>query len=344
MSKHGFQTNRSEPASRIRPPNDENLILACKLLGEGKLVAVPTETVYGLAANALNPKAVNKIFVEKGRPSNNPLIVHLTSIEQMNQVVSLPLESVVENQFDRLSDLWPGPLTLILPRGRSVPDNVTAGHQTVAIRIPAHPVIQSLLHRLEFPIAAPSANRSNYVSPTTAQHCDAGLSRHVQLILDGGPCRFGVESTIVLLDAAHPRVLRPGGVSCEVIAERLGVDIETLTNRFPRDVSKPLAPGQLAKHYSPKTKLLFVDSDEPANCGSAIGRIAFMPLAESESTEFEQVEVLSQSGNLNEVAQNLFGAIRKLDQIGLDCILIDRCQRIGIGRAIMDRLDRAVAQ
>lgn len=327
----------------IQPPVHDVFQTACDLLAQDKLVGIPTETVYGLAANAWSSAAVEKIFLAKGRPSNNPLIVHVASVERLSEAVKLPLPAMLQQQLDRVVDLWPGPITFVLPRCMKIPDRVTAGSDTVAVRIPAHPVARTLLERCPFPIAAPSANRSKYVSPTTAEHCLAGLGDHVELIIDGGPCELGVESTIVALQHDGPRLLRPGAVTAEVLASRFGMTIEQLTRSIAAAPRRLEAPGMIREHYSPITPLHLLTSD---GCGQILprtGRIAFRPLSPAESTRYEVVETLSTVGDLDEVARGLFAAVRRLDQLGLDQIVVDTCDSTGIGRAIMDRLRRAAA-
>jgi len=313
------------------------------LLSNDSLVAIPTETVYGLAANAWSETAIAKIFKAKRRPANNPLIVHVASVDHLSQAVAMPLSSVVQQRLDALVDLWPGPLTVVLPRGQRIADCVTAGRDTVAVRIPSHRVALSILERCPFPIAAPSANPSKYVSPTTAQHCVDGLSGVVDLVVDGGPCSVGVESTIVSLHGREPKLLRPGLITGEEIARRLGVSIETL--HPPADSHQELlAPGMMKEHYSPNTPLMRISEVSDQIPLKRQGRIAFQPISEAVAQQYAVVEVLSADGDLQEIAQHLFAAFRRLDQQGLDCIVIDECANEGIGLAIMDRIVRAAAK
>ncbi|TWU36669.1 Threonylcarbamoyl-AMP synthase [Novipirellula aureliae] len=332
--------------SRIEPSTNEMLDHARALLTSGRLVAIPTETVYGLAANAWDASAVRKIFSVKNRPPNNPLIVHVASLDRVVDAVRMPLAKPIESQLAAVSDLWPGPLTVVLPRGERIPDIVTAGNQTVAVRIPSHPVTLSLLNRCPFPLAAPSANRSNYVSPTTAAHCEDGLDDTVAMILDGGPCDYGVESTIVRLHESGPRLLRPGGVAAEVLAERFGLSVDTLMEvSANRQATKQLeAPGMMSQHYSPTTAVQLLYPGTTIVVPKNTGRIAFQKLADEEVSRYTVVEVLSESGDLEQVAKRLFAALRQLDQAQLTCIHIDTCSPRGIGRAIMDRLERAAAK
>ena len=343
--------------------NDESIARACEHLAAGRLIGVPTETVYGLAANAFDPVAVRRIFAAKGRPDNNPLIVHVADIDRLAEVVRWPLDRQVQRRLDAISDLWPGPLTVVLPRGEQIPDEVTAGLSTVAVRVPSHWAMQALLRRCPFPLAAPSANRSKYVSPTTAQHVLDGLSDRVAMVLDGGTCSVGLESTIVSLSPTL-RVLRPGVITAETLAQRWQVAAESLlAAEFPTSAKTPTskelstlasrsadgdaptvleAPGMMLQHYSPTTPLAFVDT-EPVGSAERIGRIAFTPLSHELQSQYAVVRVLSETGDLREVASRLFASLRELDSLQLDRIVVDQCVNEGIGRAIMDRLRRGVA-
>ena len=357
----------------IQPPADEVLDRAAALLAAGKLIAIPTETVYGLAANAWDRDAVAKIFAAKQRPATNPLIVHIAAIDQMDRAVMMPLAPELQRQLDCVVDLWPGPLTVVLPRSNRISDVVTAGRDTVAVRIPSHPVALRLLRRCPFPIAAPSANRSNYVSPTMAEHCDGamdqpGIHQFIEMVIDGGDCDFGVESTIVALRPEGPRLLRPGGVAAETLAERFGITVPQLTGeQLPGlhltgtpltdavaesaaeagatadGTAAMLAPGMMKEHYSPTTPLMLYDTACPMSLPARAGRIAFKPLSVQEAACYAAVETLSDSGDLHEVAKGLFAALRRLDHAELDLIVIDCCEPVGIGMAIMDRIHRAAA-
>ncbi|MGB7325808.1 MAG: L-threonylcarbamoyladenylate synthase, partial [Rubripirellula sp.] len=288
-----------------------------------------------------------KIFAAKGRPRGNPLIVHVASVDQLDRAAALPLEPTIQHQVDALADLWPGPLTIVLPAGKRIPSIVTAGKPTVAVRIPSHPVAQAILARCAFPIAAPSANRSKYVSPTSAAHCQSGLGEHLAMIIDGGECDLGVESTIVSLEETGPRLLRPGNVSAEELAIRLKVSVSDLvlwTSRPPADDQPMLAPGMMREHYSPTTPLYLIDNVASDNDQQfKTGRIAFRRLSVDEANRYVVVETLSHDGNLDEISRGLFAAIRRLDDAGLDRIVIDICEPVGLGRAIMDRIERAAA-
>jgi L-threonylcarbamoyladenylate synthase len=289
--------------------------------------------VYGLGCDALNPDAAAKVFEAKRRPRFDPLIVHLADRSMLGAIV----ESVPPAAHRLMDRFWPGPLTLILPKQPEVPDLVTAGLPTVAVRMPDHPVAQALIREAMTPIAAPSANPFGYVSPTTAQHVRDGLGDRVDLILDGGSCPVGVESTIVSLAGARPEMLRPGSLSLEEIQAIIG-PVERATE--PDETRQ--APGQSARHYATCTPVTILPAQGvwPALQGrERVGLLAMS--APSQSTgRFQAVEVLSPSGDLREVARHLFAALRKLDELGLDRLYAEPCAEEGLGLAIMDRLRR----
>jgi L-threonylcarbamoyladenylate synthase len=314
---------------------------AAALLVEGALVAFPTETVYGLGAHALDPVAVAAIFEAKGRPTFDPLIVHLADAAELGTVAaSVPAAAA------RLAErFWPGPLTLVLPKRQVVPDLVTAGHPTVGVRVPRHPMAQALLRAARIPVAAPSANPFGAISPTRAEHVAAQLGDRVRLILDGGPCEVGVESTIVAFDAdGAPLLLRPGGVALEALEAVAGpVSIpaaEALTT---------LSPGRLERHYAPGTPLTLLSAPLPRSAGElpSSGRLGLLA-ARTPPTElaarFREVRILSTTGDLAESAANLFAELRALDAAGLEALVAEPVPEIGLGRAIMDRLRRAQAR
>lgn len=302
---------------------------AAELLRHGELVAIPTETVYGLAANGLNPEAVAKIFKAKDRPSFNPLILHCRNMDQVKSLV----EEVPNELLQFLHNQWPGPITVILSRKHIVPDLVTAGLDTVAVRIPRHPLTQKLLHQLDFPLAAPSANPFGYVSPTAAQHVEDSLGDKVSYILDGGPCEVGIESTIIRF-------------ADEVIVHRLGgYDPDELKNHFNRvsfkliKNTKPLSPGQLDKHYSPNKRLValedFPASGETESC-------ALLSFSKLRDPRFHKIIPLSESGNLMEASTNLFRLLRETETWEENIVYVEFVPEIGLGRAINDRLKRAM--
>ncbi|MFL5752364.1 MAG: L-threonylcarbamoyladenylate synthase [Bacteroidia bacterium] len=305
--------------------------LAAQLLGKGELVAIPTETVYGLAANALNKEAVLKIFQAKNRPFFDPLIIHAGSIDQVrNYVREFP-----QKALDLANAFWPGPLTLLLPRTGLVPDLVTSGLETVAVRIPDHPLTLELLTKIDFPLAAPSANPFGYVSPTSAAHVLEQLGDKIPYVLDGGPCSIGIESTIVGFENDETLIYRLGGLALEEI-EKVAGQVKLQINQS----SDPKAPGQLKSHYAPRKPLLMGDVNALAalHRGKKIGVISF-----TAPYPFALTKILSPSGNLEEAAYRLFAAMRELDGSDIDLIIAEVFPDDFLGRAINDRLRRASA-
>ncbi|MBL8850578.1 MAG: threonylcarbamoyl-AMP synthase [Planctomycetaceae bacterium] len=307
---------------------------AARRIRAGGLVAFPTETVYGLGANALDPQAVARIFEAKQRPFFDPLIVHVPDLNAARALVQ-----DFSPQATRLaSRFWPGPLTLVLPKLDIVPDIVTAGMPTVAIRVPEHPVAQALLKAAACPIAAPSANPFGRISPTTAAHVREQLGDRVDLILDGGPCRVGVESTVLSL-VDRPVLLRHGGVPVEDLEAIVG-PIETAITSSTDDAPQA-APGMLTQHYAPRTPLRIVTNWHTVPADEDVG--ALFLVGHLRAKEFVAAEVLSQAGDLPEAAASLFAAMRRLDAQGLRVIYAELAPEVGIGRAINDRLRRAAA-
>lgn len=315
------------PQTVTLSPDEAGFAQAATLLRAGELVAMPTETVYGLAGDARNDHAVAAIFAAKGRPKFNPLIVHLPSLEAAEEI------AVLSDAARRIATkFWPGPLTLVLPLRpeAGLCDLVTAGHYTVAIRLPAHPVARGLLQAFGGPLAAPSANPSGKISPTTAQHVLDGLSGKIAAVLDGGPCTVGVESTILSLDP--PALLRPGGIAAEALEAELGQGLP-----IGGDAAKPNAPGQLKSHYAPGAAVrLGATEKKPHEIW-----IGFGP-------ECAQADLsLSPAGDLTEAAANLFAMLRQGDALakenGATTIAFAPIPETGLGRAINDRLRRAAA-
>jgi L-threonylcarbamoyladenylate synthase len=307
----------------------ELLNRAVEILRQGGVIALPTETVYGLAANALDPLAVAKIFEAKARPRFDPLIVHVPDAAALEPLVA----SMPEPAHRLARRFWPGPLTLVLPKKPIVPDIVTAGLPSVAVRVPDHPIAQRLLRAVGVPLAAPSANRFGSVSPTTAEHVRQEFGGLVPVVLDGGPCRAGVESTVIsLLD--EPTLLRPGGLEVEAIEGVIG----PVRRLDPSEQQRVVAPGMLMRHYAPRTRLV-VDGTRPPG---RVGLLAFQSPADPSG--YAAVEVLSTTGDLREAAANLFAAMRRLDALGLDAIVAERVPEEGLGLAINDRLRRASAR
>lgn len=311
--------------TRLLTPDSEHLAFAAMMLAQGRLVAMPTETVYGLAADARNAHAVAAIYEAKGRPSFNPLIVHAPDLPTAMTIGEFGI------QARQLADaFWPGALTLVVPlrAGSGIASLVTAGLETVAIRVPAHPVAQDLLHSFGGVVAAPSANPSGRISPTTAQHVMAGLGGKLAAVIDAGPCEVGVESTIIGWQGGLPVLLRPGGIPAEAISDALG---QRLTMPAANaDPNRPAAPGMLSSHYAPGAPVRM-------NATTAQGDeylIGFGPVS-GEIT-------LSPSGDLVEAAAHLFDALHRADETGRP-IAIAPIPDHGMGRAINDRLRRAAA-
>ncbi len=323
-------------SDRIRRADDPAAVEeGARILRDGGLVAFPTETVYGLGADAFDARAVARVFEVKARPSFDPLIVHLADGSDLGRVVVAD-----EPRARRLADrFWPGPLTLVLPRRPELPEIVTAGLNTVGVRVPAHEGARALIRAAGTPVAAPSANPFGYVSPTTAAHVDELLGEAVDLILDGGPCSVGVESTIVSLASKGPTLLRPGGVSREELEDVLGVPLPPAP-----PAERPLAPGQLDRHYATRTPLTILPGPAgPRPPGEGrVGVLAWRVAPPGGG--YAAVEVLALDGRPTTAAAHLFAALRRLDAAGLDAILAEPCREDGLGHAIMDRLRRAAAR
>lgn len=304
---------------------------AKRLLQAGELVAIPTETVYGLAGNALDLSSVTKIFEVKERPRFDPLIVHVPDFEAVPAYAcNIPEQAeILTKQF------WPGPLTLLLDKREIISDLVTAGLHRVGLRCPDHPITHRLLRSSGFPLAAPSANPFGYVSPTRPEHVEEQLGNKIAYILDGGPCKVGVESTILGFENNRPVIFRLGGVTQEQIESVVGKVMVQM-----RSTSNPESPGQLKSHYAPGKKLILGDLREllKKHTHQSIGVLSF----QRDFSVPVQV-VLSPSGQLNEAAQNLFGALRTLDKLPVDIILAELVPDVGIGKAINDRLRRAAS-
>lgn len=311
----------------------KSLETACELLSSGEVVAIPTETVYGLAGNALNSGAVDKIYSIKNRPRNNPLIVHIPHIDCLQyHVKNIPKAAL------KLADkFWPGPLTLLLPKAAHVIDEVTAGLPNVAIRIPAHSLTLNLLNMLPFPLAAPSANPYGYISPTNAAHVNNQLGEKIKYILDGGFCIRGIESTIVGFEDDVPVIYRMGVVTPG--------DIKKITGNvklYQSQVNKPVTSGMSLSHYSPRTPVYLTKNINDLNNtlqSQNFGLLAFKNFYSI--TGREKQVVLSRAGNLEEAAKNLYDALHRLDSMQLDLIIAEYVPDEGIGTAINDRLTRA---
>lgn len=307
-----------------------SVAIARKFLEAGQLVAIPTETVYGLAGNALDAVAVASIFDAKGRPRFDPLIVHVPSWDRAQRyVTNVPKEAAA-----LAKKFWPGPLTILLPKQDIIPDLVTAGLDRVGLRCPDHVLTRQLLEELDFPLAAPSANPFGYVSPTTARHVRDQLGDKIPYILDGGQCRVGIESTIIGWEDGKAVIYRLGGVSIESIESVIG----TVRVR-PHASSQPQSPGQLESHYAP-AKPFYLGNIEELIQRHGLNNPGILTFARPVNAKGIH-RTLSSSGDLNEAARNLFGMLRDLDQQPVDAVVAEEVPNQGLGRAINDRLRRA---
>lgn len=314
-----------------------DLAHAATVLQRGGLVGIPTETVYGLAANAFDVAAVARVFEAKGRPTFDPLIVHLHDQAELPRVA----RAVPPAARELAGRFWPGPLTLVVPRQPAVPDLVTSGLDTVAVRIPEHPLARELIQRAGVPLAAPSANLFGRISPTTAAHVADQLGTRIDYIVDGGPCRVGVESTVVdCTGSGRPRLLRPGGVSLEELVAVIG-PLEFAATPDQAHAQPLSSPGQLPQHYAPRTPLGIVDSAWHLVGESAQSRVGYLAFQTVPAGDFAAWEVLSPTGDLREAAAGFFAALRRLDAAELDVIWADPFPAAGLGRALNDRLQRA---
>lgn len=318
---------------------DASVAEAAEVLRRGGLVAFPTETVYGLGAHALDPAAVERIYRAKGRPAYNPLIVHVADVEQARG-----LSSAWPDAADRLAErFWPGPLTLVVPRAPAIPDAVSAGLATVGIRVPAHPVAHALLRAAGIPIAAPSANRSTRISPTTAEHVRRGLGDRVDLILDGGPTAVGIESTVLSLAGPVATVLRPGILSLDELREVLG-DVRVSGDDPGGDAARP-SPGMMDRHYAPAAQVrlfdpatrdaAFAEAARAAAEGRSVGVIAFAP------ARAEGARVVEMPPDARGYASRLYAALHDLDAAGCEAVWIERVPDGADWAGVRDRLHRA---
>ena len=306
---------------------------AVKLLKAEELVAIPTETVYGLAGNIYSEKAIKAIFETKKRPFFNPLIVHIASIDQLTSTVEY-----IPKKAQLLAEaFWPGPITLVLKKKNTIPDLITGGKDTVAVRVPNHPTILKLLKQLEFPLAAPSANPFSSISPTTAKHVETYFKDQIPMVLDGGPCTSGIESTIIGFENDEPIIYRLGSTAIEDIEAVVG----TVAIKNTKEAS-PDAPGMLARHYAPKTKTILTDNVIDAvklQDNKRIGVLVFKTKIENPNI-LSQI-ILSETGNMSEAASKLYDALHQLDKQNLDIIIAEEFPDYGLGKSINDRLTRA---
>jgi L-threonylcarbamoyladenylate synthase len=307
---------------------DENIKKAAQIIKNGGLVAFPTETVYGLGADALNPVAAAGIFEAKKRPFFDPLIVHISEISDVEKIAEKPDSKVLK----LLERFWPGPLTIVLNKKDIVPDIITSGIPTVAVRMPVHPAALALIRAAGTPIAAPSANRFGCLSPTTAEHVHSQIGDSIDMILDGGPCSIGIESTIIKIMNNRFYLLRPGGIPPEEIEDFTG---EILLTEHHGE--KPEVPGQLPYHYSPEKQVILTDKiiRIEDRSGYLFFRNPGISYPENRS------KILSENGDLREAAANLFSHLHHLDMLDIDKIYVERVEGSGLGVAIMDRLKKA---
>ena len=308
---------------------------AIQLLRHNELVTIPTETVYGLAANALNEDAVVKIFEAKNRPAFDPLIVHVHGATAFTEYA----KNIPAAAMDLANEVCPGPVTFILKKKRNIPDLVTSGHDTVGLRVPRHSLTRDLLHRLEFPLAAPSANPFGYTSPTSAQHVQEQLGERIPYILDGGECEIGLESTILDFTKEKPTVLRLGGLAIEFIEEVLGQEVDVRTSS-----SNPQAPGMLSSHYNPGKPVVVGEVDKRISelVDERIGVLRFKEYVPG--VPLENQRILAPSGDLKEAARNFFSMLRSFNGLDVDLVVAEWLPDHGLGRAMNDRLRRASAK
>ena len=320
----------------LLPASPEALGRAAEALRAGGLVAFPTETVYGLGARGYDSRALARIFEAKRRPFFDPLILHVADAAQFEALVAPKARGDARARILR-DRFWPGPLTLVLPKAADVPDLATSGLPTVAVRMPAHPVALALIRAAGFPLAAPSANPFGRLSPTTAGHVQAHFAEGIDLILDGGPCAVGVESTIVSLAGETPMVLRAGGIPLESLTDAIG------PLAAPAAMARPMAPGQLPGHYAPRTRLEILARGAPEAAYPQDLRLGYLGFRHGPAAPCTAVEILSPAGDLRAAAARLFACLHRLDSAGLDQILAEAVPEEGLGVAIMDRLRKAAA-
>lgn len=328
----------------LNPKTDPGAIeTAAELLKSGAVVGLPTETVYGLGANALDGQAVKKIFEAKGRPQDNPLIVHIAELDSIHRLVS----HIPDSAYALFDAFWPGPLTIILPKSKLIPDEVSAGLDTVGIRFPSHPIARQIIKACNLPIAAPSANLSGRPSTTTAQHVLEDLDGKIAAVVDGGPCGVGLESTVISLAGERPRLLRPGGITLEALESVLGsVDVDHAVREKISDSERVSAPGMKYRHYAPKAPLTAV-------CGAPDATAKFIQkelttgtavLCYDEYRDFfagYPVVSFGPSGDLGEQARRVFDALRQFDLTDAEKILAQCPNDDGIGLAVANRIKKA---
>ncbi|MCB0318686.1 MAG: threonylcarbamoyl-AMP synthase [Bdellovibrionales bacterium] len=315
-----------------------NILRAAEALKQGECIAFPTETVYGLGANVFDNSAIEKIFKIKGRPADNPLIVHISSLVEIEKIANLDQKKILD-RLQLLENFWPGPLSVILPKSSKVSNLVTAGLDTVGVRMPSHPVAIELIKVTGFPLAAPSANISNYVSPTTALHVKECLGDKVKFILDGGSSKIGIESTVINLCGDRPKILRPGSITKEQLLD-IFPDLE-FDDCFSLNTPKA-SPGMSAKHYSPRKQVKLLSNIDITKLPKKTALISFRSQHDSDLQEaFHIITPLTAHGDLSEAAQRLYSTLRNLDKSDVELIVIEDCPDTGIGHALQNRLKRA---
>lgn len=327
---------------RLQADHPTDIIRAGEILRQGGLVGIPTETVYGLAADALNGEAVAKIFKAKGRPMDNPLIVHISEISQWKKLV----REIPESARKLAETYWPGPLTIILPKSDCIPDEVSAGLETVAVRFPAHPAARAVIEAAGTPLAAPSGNLSGKPSPTTAHTMLEDMDGRIEAVLDGGPCQVGVESTVVTLATQPPRLLRPGGITLEQLRQVLGeVEMDEAVLNPLKAGEHPASPGMKYKHYAPKANVIIVDGPYESYCAYVNGQKVPGVAAMCYNGEEARLEVpavcYGGEEDYDEQAREVFDALRKLDELGAKTVYARCPEPKGVGLAVYNRLIRA---
>ena len=311
----------------------QDSVFAAQILNNNKVIGFPTETVYGLAGNIYSEQAINSIFEIKKRPRFNPLIVHIATIDELDKIAN----EIPKNALKLAEKFWPGPLTLLLKKRDNVPDYITAGKDSVAVRIPNHPMALEILNAVGFPLAAPSANPFGSISPTTAQHVADFFPTEVEAVFDGGACQNGIESTIVGFDGEKVIIYRLGAISIEDIENIVGK-----TERLTVDENAPIAPGMLKKHYSPKTNFVLSNAVEVEllkHKNLKIGVLSFT--TNYISNDIKAIEILSPNGDFKEASRNLYAVMHRLDKQNLDIIISEIFPDHDLGKSINDRLSRA---
>ncbi len=311
----------------------KDIALAAKILNNEQVIGFPTETVYGLAGNIFSEKAIHAIFEIKKRPKFNPLIVHISKIEDLKKIAT----DIPENAYKLVAKFWPGPITLLLKKQKTISDLITAGKETVAVRIPNHPMALAILNAIDFPLAAPSANPFGSISPTTANHVANYFQHELEAIFDGGSCKNGLESTIVGFESEKIVIYRLGAVSIEDIEKVVGKTEMIIYNE-----NSPVAPGMLKKHYAPKTHFITTDDVEASIQQFQNLKIGVLSFSNKYDLKLVQVqEILSETRDFKEASRNLYAAMHRLDQLNLDIIISEIFPDFDLGKSINDRLGRA---